>query len=568
MPIIVLSPEIVNKIAAGEVVERPASAAKELMENSLDAGARQIEVEVKAGGLELLRVSDDGSGMTGDEMELALQRHATSKIESYEDLQDIHSFGFRGEALPSIASVSRFTLVSRPAGSDSAWQMECRGGGITSRKQQAAQPGTTILVEELFASVPARRKFLKSQATESRKIAELFLSLALANPGTGFKLISEGRVTYDLKSASQDDRIREVLGGELYRTLLKIDYGQKPLRISGYLSGPQNLWPKRREQYLFVNGRLVSDRLASAAIYQGFGPALAGKHPSYVLFLEISPSLVDVNVHPSKVQVRFSDESFVFRTVRAAVEKALFTDQQRPEASGSMTPQYSGYRPWTGPERPGQMQIQEAMSIFSTGNPEQAGLKNLVTVQPVVAYWQLHQRYILAAIRDGLVMIDQHAAHERILYEELLTSRDHKRAQQLLFPVTVELSSREMQIYQQYREVFVSLGFDVKQFSGQTLVMEGLPASWEQSGDEAALVRGILADLADTSDVNLEPAQRLARSFACRAAVKAGKALNQEEMNHLVDRLFATSSPYLDPHGRPSVIKFTLEDLEHRFGRI
>ncbi|MHB8156701.1 MAG: DNA mismatch repair endonuclease MutL, partial [Desulfocucumaceae bacterium] len=234
MPIIVLSPEIVNKIAAGEVVERPASAAKELMENSLDAGARSIEVEVKAGGLELLRVSDDGAGMTSDEMELALQRHATSKINSYEDLQDIQSFGFRGEALPSIASVSRFTMVSRPSGSDSAWQLECRGGEITSRKQQAAQPGTTVMVEKLFASVPARRKFLKSQATESRKIAELFLSLSLANPETGFKLISEGRATYDLKSASQDDRIREVLGGELYRTLLKIDYGQKPLRISGY----------------------------------------------------------------------------------------------------------------------------------------------------------------------------------------------------------------------------------------------------------------------------------------------------------------------------------------------
>ncbi|MBI4726622.1 DNA mismatch repair endonuclease MutL [candidate division TA06 bacterium] len=568
MPIIVLSPEIVNKIAAGEVVERPASAAKELMENSLDAGACNIEVEAKAGGLELLRVSDDGSGMTGEEMGLALQRHATSKINSYEDLQAIQSFGFRGEALPSIASVSRFTIISRPVQSDSAWQMECRGGEIVSRRRQAAQPGTAITVEDLFASVPARRKFLKSQATESRKIAELFLSLALANPGAGFKLISESRVVYDFKAASQDDRVKEVLGGELYRTLLKIEYGQKPLRIYGYLSGPQNLWPKRREQYLFVNGRLVSDRLVSAAVYQGFGPALAGRHPSYALFLEISSAQVDVNVHPSKVQVRFSDESFVFRTVRAAVEKALFADQPRPEAAGDLNVQNTGYKAWSGPERPGQLQIQEALALFASGSPEQAGWKNLISARPVVAYWQLHQRYILAAIRDGLVMIDQHAAHERILYEELLAARDHKRAQQLLFPVTVELSAREIQVYQQYREVFGSLGFDVKQFSGQTLVMEGLPVSWEQSGDGTALVRGILADLTDTADVNLEPAQKLARSFACRAAVKAGQALTQEEMNRLVDRLFAASLPYLDPHGRPVVIKFTLEDLEHRFGRI
>jgi len=568
MPIIVLAHEIVNKIAAGEVVERPASAAKELMENSLDAGARSIEVEVKAGGLGLLRVSDDGSGMTGEEMGLALQRHATSKINRYEDLQNIQSFGFRGEALPSIASVSKLTMISRPSNADAAWQMECLQGRTGSPRRQAAQPGTTITVEELFASVPARRKFLKSQATESRKISELFLSLALANPGVGFKLVNEGRAAYDFKTAPQDDRIREVLGGELYRTLLKIDYGQKPLRIQGYLSGPQNLWPKRREQYLFVNGRLVSDRLVSAAIYQGFGPALMGRHPSYALFLEISPAQVDVNVHPSKVQVRFSDESFVYRTVRAAVEKTLFTDQQHPESAGASSSPNAGYRPWAELERPGKLQIQEAMELYASGAPAPEGLKNMIAAQTVVAYWQLHQRYILAAIRDGLVMIDQHAAHERILYEELLASRDHRRAQQLLFPVTVDLSSREMLVYQQYREVFGSLGFDVKQFSGQTLVMEGLPASWEQSGDGAALVRGILADLADTSDVNLEPAQRLSRSFACRAAVKAGQALNQEEMNRLVDRLFATSSPYLDPHGRPAVIKFTLDDLERRFGRV
>jgi DNA mismatch repair protein MutL len=571
MPIKVLSPDIVNKIAAGEVVERPAAVVKELAENSLDAGARNVEIEIKAGGLELIRVSDDGCGMAPEDMRLALQRHATSKIEGYDDLLSIQSFGFRGEALPSIAAVSRLTMVSRTKDMDSAWKLESRHGGETSFQSYAASPGTAVVVEELFANVPARRKFLKSQATESRRIFELVLSLALANPDAGFRLISQGQVQYDFRPAPLPDRVRQVLGGELFSTMIEAGHGQRPLRVHGYLSKPGDLWPKRREQHLFVNGRPVSDRMISSAIYQGYGPALLGRHPAYALFLEISPREVDVNVHPAKTQVRFRDESFLFRTVRSAVEKALFKEQGGPEPGGSSLPDIPGkgmmgqlYR--TAQElTPGQ--VQASMELYA-GREDLQAPAPIQPAGPVINYWQVHGSYVFAAIKNGIIIIDQHAAHERILYEELLKTGDRRRAQQLLFPVTIELSSSEMQVYRQFQEVFAGLGFDIRPFGGNALILEGLPDSWNQGGDGAALVRGILSDLANEPDTKQEPSQRLAMSFACRAAVKAGQVLSQEEMNRLVDRLFATSTPYLDPHGRPAVIKFTLDDLERRFGRI
>jgi DNA mismatch repair protein MutL len=569
MPIKVLSPDIVNKIAAGEVVERPAAAVKELAENSLDAGARSIEIEIKSGGLEFLRVSDDGCGMSPEEMRLSLQRHATSKIEGYQDILSISSFGFRGEALPSIAAVSRLTMVSRAQETDSAWALVYEFGKEMSFRNQAASAGTTVIIEELFSNVPARRKFLKSQATESRKIFELVFSLALANPQVEFRLISEGQAQYDFRPAPQADRVRQVLGGELFFSMLEADHGQRPLRVQGFVSAPGSLWPKRREQHLFVNGRPVSDRLVSSAVYQGYGPALLGRHPAYALFLEISSSQVDVNVHPAKTQVRFRDESFVFRTVRAAVERTLFREQGGPETAEPLLAAFPGQdeRLYRTSQEPTPGQVQAAMELYAGRDDLQAPAP-AQPAGPVINYWQMHGSYIFAAIKNGIIIIDQHAAHERILYEELLKSGDRRRAQQLLFPVTIELSASEMQVYGQFQEVFAGLGFDIRPFGGNTLMLEGLPDSWERGGDGAGLVRGILSDLADTPDSKQEPSQRLAMSFACRAAVKAGQVLSQEEMNRLVDRLFATSTPYLDPHGRPAVIKFTLDDLERRFGRI
>ena len=561
----ILPPEVVDKIAAGEVVERPASVVKELMENSLDAGARSIEVELAGGGLQLVRVSDDGQGMSRQDLGRAVQRHATSKIRSYQDLLDIGSYGFRGEALSSIAAVSRLTLVSRPEGEPAGWCIECRQGEAASEREQAAGTGTTVTVEDLFGAVPARKKFLRSQLTEVRKATDEVVYQALANPGTGFRLVVDGRTVLDYRASDSEQRMRDALGDELFGTLTPAGPGSGGLALAGYVSRPGHLWPRRREQHLFVNGRKVWHRTVHSAVYQAYGPSLSGRHPAFVLFLTISPRSVDVNVHPAKREVRFKDEEQVFRSVRSALEQALFKED------GAITPTDVAEYPQRAPEGWAQLTAAEQQRLFELALPAStlpAQDSDGPAMQPLVQYWQVHNRYIFASIKNGIILVDQHAAHERILYEELLGGRGKPLSQQLIFPVTLELTPREMSAFEEYREVFGSLGFDISRFSGNTVVIEGLPASAGSAVDSGQLLRDILDDLERTAVAGTEPAELVARSFACHGAVRAGQALSQEEMNRLFDRLFATSSPYLDPHGRPAIIKMTLEDLERRFGRV
>ncbi len=563
MPIRVLPDDIVNKIAAGEVVERPASAVKELVENALDAGAGSVEVEIAGGGLRALRVADDGRGMAPGEMALALRRHATSKIAAFDDIYAIASYGFRGEALPSIAAVSRLTLTSRPAGADFAWAILCESGRTISEKAAAAGQGTTVTVEDLFASVPARRKFLKSEQNETRRVTDEVTAQALASPGVAFTLIVDGREALLCRPGAAAVRAADVLGSELFGNMVAFDHGRRPVRAHGFVSRPTHLWPRRREQLIFVNGRRVSDRLVHAAVCQAYGPALQGRHPAYLVFIEISPAQVDVNVHPAKSQVRFRDEPLVFSTIKAGVARAVFSegDSHFPpsEAAAAYVP--AGAAP-----------IGEALAsvreLFANpyrpvGPPGPAPGES----QPVVAYWQAHNAYILAETKTGIIVIDQHAAHERILYEELLKPGERRRAQQLLFPLTVELTPAELGVFVQHQESFQRLGFDARQFSGRTILVEGLPSEAGAAVDGAAVIRGMLSDLGATGTATDDPVAAIARSFACRAAVKAGQPLSQIEMGRLVDRLFATSSPYLDPHGRPAVIKLSLDDLDRRFGR-
>ncbi|MDQ7799073.1 MAG: DNA mismatch repair endonuclease MutL [Candidatus Edwardsbacteria bacterium] len=576
MPIKILPLDIVNKIAAGEVVERPASVVKELVENSLDAGASAIEVEIGRGGLQLIRVSDDGSGMDPAEMRLSLERHATSKITGYDDLLTIASYGFRGEALPSIASVSRLTMSSRPEVASSAWVIECDGGGIVSQKASAGNRGTTITVEDLFAKVPARRKFLKADMTEVRRVADEVVSQALANPKVSFRLVIDGKESFDYPGGSLEQRLEGVLTAEVFRSMLPVDFGQRPLAVKGFALRPDKLLARRRDQYLFVNGRRVSDRLAGSAIYRGYGPSLLGRHPSYVIFLEISPKQVDINVHPAKREVRFRDEGLVFNTVRSAIHRAMFQEQGAPDnlSPGSLGGFFgTDDRQHHGPEGLAQEDKKAVYQLYGSEEPKALG--DLFGVaEPrsenvsLVSYWQAHNRYIFAGIKNGIIMVDQHAAHERVLFEELLKSREKRLSQQLLFPISLELNPSQKIAFEQFQDIFTSFGFDIKQFSGNTVVIEGLPAAAGDRVEGEKLIRNILSDLCQNPAASLEPAEKLAMSFACHAAVKAGQPLSQEEMNRLIDRLFATSSPYLDPHGRPAVIRLTLDDLERRFGRI
>lgn len=576
MPIKVLPLDIVNKIAAGEVVERPASVVKELVENSLDAGASSIEVEIRHGGLQLTRVSDDGGGMDPDDMRLSLERHATSKITGYDDLLSIASYGFRGEALPSIASVSRLTMSSRPMGASSAWTIECDGGRIIAQKESAGNRGTTITVEELFANVPARRKFLKAEMTEARKVTDEVVSQAMANPEVSFRLVIDGKESFDYHVGPLEQRLEDILTDEVFRSMLPVDFGQRPLAVKGFALSPDKLLARRRDQYLFVNGRRVSDRLAGSAIYRGYGPSLLGKHPAYVIFLEISPRQVDINVHPAKREVRFRDDGLVFNTVRSAIHRAMFQEQGAPDnlSPGSLGGFFgTDDRQHHGPEG---LTPEDKKAVYQLyGSEEPKALGDLFGVaEPrsenfsLVSYWQAHDRYIFAGIKNGIIMVDQHAAHERVLFEELLKSREKGLSQQLLFPISLELNPSQKIAFEQFQDTFASFGFDIKQFSGNTVVIEGLPAAAGDRVEGEELIRNILSDLCQNPAATAEPAEKLAMSFACHAAVKAGQPLSQEEMNRLIDRLFATSSPYLDPHGRPAVIRLTLDDLERRFGRI
>lgn len=568
MPIKILSEKIVNQIAAGEVVERPASVVKELVENSLDAGAGAIEVEIARGGLELIRVSDDGCGMGPDDIRLSLERHATSKIDSYDDLMNITSYGFRGEALPSIASVSRLSILSRREGDSSAWLMECDGGGIAREGAEAGSRGTTVRVEDLFGKVPARRKFLKADLTESRKVAEEVASQAMAHPDISFQLVIDGRGGFDYRAGSLEHRLEDILSSDTFGRMVPMEFGQRPLRVQGFLLKPDSLLPRRRDQYVFVNGRRIFDRLVSSAVYQGFGPGLLGRHPAFVLFLEISPIQVDINVHPAKREVRFRDEGLVFNNVRLGVQRALYGSQE-----GTRTP--------AAPDSPTLLAetIRELRDEFRIGlaapGTEAASTGSLFPpneppreAATLINHWQVHNRYIFAAIKNGIIMVDQHAAHERILFEELLRAQGRGASQQLLFPVSLELTPGQLLSYEQFGETFSRLGFEIKRFSGSTIVIEGLPAAAGGRVEGGELVLAIIDELCLAPSVSVQPAERLARSFACRAAVKAGQPLSQEEMNRLIDRLFATSSPYLDPHGRPAVIKVTLDELERRFGRV
>lgn len=557
-----------NKIAAGEVVERPASVVKELIENSLDAEASNIEVELKAGGLELIRVSDDGCGMSREDLKACLLPHATSKISSYDDLLNVLSFGFRGEALASMAAVADVEIITRTKDQPFGFKIEGQPGCLSEPREHGAAVGTTVIIRNLFANVPARRKFLRSPATEIRRATEELISQALAKHSVGFKVIVDGHIGLAFSPQDRLQRWREILGEELYRSMETVTGSWGQIEIKGLISKPEALWPRRREQYLFVNGRRIQNRLLNSAVYQALGPALQGRHPIYLIFLSLPPQEVDFNVHPAKREVRFRHEDDIFRFVKTSLEKALFkteTEFLDQSQSSSLQTSRALQGQWSDLSPTEKQSVFELSQSYTVSRQDEEGVRS---TGPLVPCWQIHNRYIMAPIKNGLIIIDQHAAHERILYEEVMGKLGGTTSQQLMFPLTVELSSVEMSVFEEYHQIFSQLGFDLKHFGGRTVILEGLPASVSQSEGGDVIFRNILADLAKSKEPALDPIEKLARSYACHGAIKAGQPMTQEEMNRLIDRLFATSSPYLDPHGRPAVIKLTLEDLERRFGRV
>jgi len=576
----ILPPLLCNKIAAGEVVQRPSSVVKELVENALDAGATAIDMALEDGGRRLIQVVDNGCGMTPEELSLAVQRHATSKIDTVEDLEHITTLGFRGEALPSIGSVSMLEIVSRPPEQDTAYMLQVKAGQILEPQPVSMAAGTRVTVRNLFFNVPARLKFLKGKRTELNHILGIFKPLALAYPQVSFKIRSDGKVIYDLRPGDLQHRIQELFGRDYSTKLVAVEFTAGGFKVEGFIGNLDLVRTARGEQFLLVNGRPVSDRLLSSAVYQGYRSLISrGEYPFYVLVLQIPPSEMDVNVHPTKLEVKFRDEWRVYYVVKEAVEQGLrqlgamlpglekpqtFNPLRTPPASPSQ-PALHFNVPSTPQEERGEDLLAKARrfrQMLQTDSTEPAPER----VEGFI--WQVHNKYILSQITSGIAIIDQHVAHERILYEEALKNLEQQRgsAQQLLFPQAVQLSADDYELLLELLPMLQKLGFQLREFGPRTVLVEAVPVDM-RSGSEGTVLKEILDNYRGAREFEYSPPKRLAASFACKAAIKAGDPLTEAEMRTLVDRLFATEHPFYCPHGRPIIINLTLEELDRRFER-
>jgi DNA mismatch repair protein MutL len=589
----ILPPLLANKLAAGEVVQRPASAVKELLENSIDAGARSITVIIKDAGKALLHVIDDGEGMSPDDALLAFERHATSKIGTYEDLENIRTLGFRGEALASIAAVGQVELRTRQGSAEIGTRVRVDGGIVIESAGDATQPGTSIAVRNLFYNTPARRHFLKSNNTEFRHIVDVVQRMAIAHPNMSIKLVSDEETIFNLHSAPLPERIQDLFGEKLFQTVFAFEEANELARINGFLGKPNFARKSNIEQYLFLNKRYVVNRAINHAVLKAYENLLEkGTFPFFVLFLEVDPHHVDVNVHPSKMEVKFEDEGSIYRFVLSSVRKALAAHDLIPSVSMSVGDSHEVMAGLRFQQRPSGQRSggwrELLVGVSSTAQPEQTdsvqvdrqpldGSMNLATVRPDVAQgertsmhvWQLHNKYIVLPTENGLMIVDQHAAHERVLYERAVSRFDatNSASQQLLFPHTIEMTSGDAALVQELLPHLERLGFRLKLFGATTVIVDAVPID-VKPGKEATILQEMI-DLfkEDEHGVKLEPREKLAKSYSCRAAVKAGDPLNTSEMHSLLDQLFQTEIPYVCPHGRPVIIKMSLDELDRRFGR-
>ncbi|MBU8921141.1 MAG: DNA mismatch repair endonuclease MutL, partial [Bacteroidales bacterium] len=585
MPIInKLTADTTGKIAAGEVIERPANAVKELIENSIDASAKRISVEVIRGGKDLIRVSDDGIGISSQQLPLAIENFATSKISKIEDISRIMTLGFRGEALASIKSVSRLSISSRSIDEDVGREMRWSGEKIVSDGPVARTQGTDIVAEDLFFNVPARKKFLSSDQAELRKITAFIQSLSLAVPDIAFLLKSNGKDVLSYPVSTMDERVEVIFGAGTFPNLKRFDDDDGRIRIHGYTSMPGLTRGNRTMQFLFVNGRIIKDRTVSHAIRQAYQSIIpSDRFPLTALFIEIPPDRIDVNVHPSKAEIRFDNErdihsriSSVLRetvggktvSFRDKVESVYRTIFPGGENGGKRGAEKSNGEDYSQQQHDMGLESSEHRSDWlfqkspqplfdeSGGDDNASGTGRL--------YWQLHQSFIFIQIRGGMVIIDQHAAHERILYDKMKKniSGEKSAVQALLFPATLELSAEEYDNYEGLADTLPPIGFEVEPFGARSVIVRGIPAGVRNWNDGR-----LLQDILSEKGIGKSSHEMLMKSYACKASVKAGDKLSVEEMESLTDQLFATEFPFTCPHGRPTMLRVDVADLERRFLR-
>ncbi len=575
-PIRVLPDLLISQIAAGEVVERPASVLKELLENALDAGAREIQVTLDQGGLKRVQVDDDGSGLGKEELPLALARHATSKIQSLDDLQGIATMGFRGEALASIASVARISLSSRVTDATHAWLIRAEGSAAGSAAEPAARaPGTTVLVEDLYFNTPARKKFMRSEQTEFGHCEEMFRRLALAHPDTAFILRHNGRVSTLVRAQTLGERAAALLGREFLDASFPLEAQAGTLRLSGLAGTPLAARARADAQYLFVNGRFVRDRVLSHAVREAYRDLLHGeRQPAYLLFLEIDPRGVDVNVHPAKIEVRFRDSGSIHQFVVHALKRALSpTAAEAPVAYATLSGSGAGPAIRKGFQQPGFQLAQPAQTYqsFMAAAANPAALPSSHAAPPLgYALAQLHGVYVLAQNDAGLVLIDMHAAHERIVYEKLKDNLDAGRVerQQLLVPAAFRADALEVAAAEENQETLERLGLELSAAGPNELAVRAAPMLLA-GGDVAGLARSVLSEIREYGAAQALAARRdeLLAGMACHAAVRANRILTLTEMNALLREMEATERAGSCNHGRPTWYQLTMADLDRLFMR-
>ena len=607
MPIQPLPDILVNQIAAGEVVERPASVVKELVENALDAGATRVDIELEEGGVRLIRIRDNGAGIAAAELPLAVARHATSKIASLDDLEQVATLGFRGEALPSIASVSRFSLSSRQSGQEHGARLEVEGGKAAPVQPHPHPPGTTVEVRDLFYNVPARRRFLRAERTELGHIEDWLRSLALARPEVELRISHNGRLGRHYRSASGEHerlrRLAEALGEDFTRQCLQIEHAASGLRLFGWVGLPTAARSSADQQFFYVNGRAVRDRTVAHAVRQAYADVLFhGRHPAFVLFLECDPRQADVNVHPAKHEVRFREQrlvhEFIYRSLHEALASAragtaggdpMALPAAHPLSAGGGAAGTAGAGAGAGagayaapmPPRQGGLGLADAPAAYAAlyrapataaaAGTDAASAHDAAEVPPLgYALAQLHGIFILAENAEGLVLVDMHAAHERITYERLKAAREGEglRSQPLLVPVTLAVSEREADIAEQQAGALAGWGFELRRSGPQSLSVRAVPALLADL-DPRALVLDVLADLREHGGSRrVEQARNaLLSTLACHTSVRANRRLSLPEMNALLRDMESTERSGQCNHGRPTWVQLTRADLDRLFLR-
>jgi len=592
----ILPEQLANKIAAGEVVERPASVVKELIENAIDAGSTSVQVYINGGGKKLIQVIDNGCGIGENDLPTSFERHATSKIRSEKDLENIHSLGFRGEALPSIASVAQVEVKTKEQNEKLGVVFTVNGGTKGVVKRVAANTGTSISIKNLFFNTPVRRKFLKSDNAENQQILVVLKRFFLAYPDIEFQLFLDDKQLFLLKKTNLNDRVIEVFGPDMIGTLIEIETSVAGIEISGFIAKPKASRRSRSQQHLFLNGRPIQDRNISYAVYQGYGETLdEGAHPVYCLFIEMDPAFVDVNIHPTKMQVRFSNDRTLFYLFLNSVKKALndhgiladlsSVDQgsaiqkavieHKTEDEKSIKKEFELQK--TRPALAGLTKVkkssgQVSLAYFNhlettTENVDSAQQSLLPSDKPDVRFWQVHQKYIFSEIKSGLVIIDQHLAHSRILYEKtnkILDNNTTAAGQKLLFPQKITLALDDFLVFKDIYKVLNQIGFTINVFSGNTIIIEEMPTD-VKIGRESQILLDIIDFYKNTPQGSFNINEKIAAAYAFKNAIKTGELLNEFQMHNLVDQLFACEFPFYSPNGKAVIISMELDELARKF---